>query len=194
MKKIAIAVVALPLTCLGTGYAAGLAIIPAVPPPAAAQDNVDHDLSSDVAADGTEGHAATAHDASPVAAPDGHAKGETDTLNPYLLAEDRRVIRLGQMTVPVEKLHSVTYVVADFALKLADIETADRYARVEEATRLRDALLTAMNVAAESNVLRGVAIDSDAVSDMLLGLLKKNFEGVDEVLFVSLYKQDVARM
>ena len=98
------------------------------------------------------------------------------------------------MTIPVEKLHSVSYVVADFALKLADIETADRYARVEEATRIRDALLTAMNVAAETAVLRSVAIDSDALSDMILGLLRKNYDGIDEVLFVSLYKQDVARL
>jgi hypothetical protein len=194
VKKIAIAVVALPLTCLGAGYAAGLALIPTTPPAASVQEDIVQDQQLDAEGDDTHGDKPAAHDASADASADTHASSEQDPLNPYTLAEDRTVIRLGQMTIPVEKLHSVSYVVADFALKLADIETADRYARVEEATRIRDALLTAMNVAAETAVLRSVAIDSDALSDMILGLLRKNYDGIDEVLFVSLYKQDVARL
>jgi hypothetical protein len=158
------------------------------------QEDVVQDQQLDAEVDDTHGDTPTAHDASADASADTHASSEQDPLNPYTLAEDRTVIRLGQMTIPVEKLHSVSYVVADFALKLTDIETADRYARVEEATRIRDALLTAMNVAAETAVLRSVAIDSDALSDMILGLLRKNYDGIDEVLFVSLYKQDVARL
>jgi hypothetical protein len=194
VKKIAFAIVALPLTCLGAGYAAGLALNPTTPPAASVQQDVAHDQQLDVAADDTQGDKPAGHEAGAKGSADPHAGSEQDPLNPYMLAEDRTVIRLGQMTIPVEKLHSVSYVVVDFALKLADIETADRYARVEEATRIRDSLLTAMNVAAETAVLRSVAIDSDALSDMILELLRKNYDNIDEVLFVSLYKQDVARL
>lgn len=189
MKKIAIAVVALPLTCMGAGYAAGLALIPPVPATAetpAVDDSAvtDHPAATDAAG----------HDAPDGAHADPHADAAPEALNAYTLAEDRTVIRLGQMTIPVEKLHSVSYVVADFALKTQTMEVAERYKRVEEATRLRDALLTAMNVAAESAVLRGVSIDSDALSDMILGLMQKQYPEIEDVLFVSLYKQDVARL
>ncbi|MFG6559630.1 MULTISPECIES: hypothetical protein [unclassified Sulfitobacter] len=181
MKKAAIAFVALPLLCMGAGYGAGLALAPT---PAEAA--------------GTKSDDKTAH------APENDAHGETAEksakaedhapMDSYELAKDRTVVRLGQMTIPVEKTNSVSYVVADFALKMGSLELAERYRRVEDATRMRDSLLQAMNLAAESAVLRGVAIDSEALSQLLRDLISKEHKGVDDVMFVSLYKQDVARL
>lgn len=188
MKLIIIAV-ALPLVSLGAGYGAGLALGPATSE--AAQEAVAED-----AAHGEAGHAAEpSHGESA-----GHGKEAAHDaaaavpMDPGKLDEDRTIIRLGQMTIPVEKANSVSYVVADFALKMETFALAERYKQVEEATRIRDSLLTAMNTAAESSVLRGVAIDSDALSNMIHDLLSRNYSGIDEVMFVSLYKQDVARM
>lgn len=173
MNKLAIAMVALPLACLGGGYATGMVLAPPATETLAASDDMvgtDHRPVEDIR----------------------HV--EEDVSIGHLLAEDRTIIRLGQMTIPVEKANSVSYVVADFALKLESLEMAERYKRVEDATRLRDSLLTAMNLAAEGAVLRGVAIDSDALSALIRDLLSKDYEGVEDVLFVSLYKQDVARL
>ena len=192
MKRIAIAVVALPLTCMGTGYAAGLALIPTPPENVSAfEDGTETTPQEEAVAEEHGAEPETDETADPA---DPHATGAPEQLNAYALAEDRTVIRVGQITIPVEKLHSVSYVVADFALKMESLEVAERYKKVEEATRIRDSLLTAMNLAAESAVLRSVAIDSDALSQMILGLLGKDYDGIDDVMFVSLYKQDVARL
>ena len=117
-----------------------------------------------------------------------------EKMDAHQLAEDRTIVRVGKMTIPVEKTNSVSYVVADFALKVESFELAERYKRVEEATRIRDSLLSAMSLAAESNVLRGVAIDSDALAALIRDLLSKEHAGIDDVMFVSLYKQDLARL
>lgn len=202
MKKAAIAFVALPLLCLGAGYGAGLTLAPA--------KGEDHAALDAKTAKGKEGaDSKEAADKAKDPAKKGEVAdkdGKKDTLeqatvedgyapmDPYAIAQDRKVVRLGQMTIPVEKTHSVSYVVADFALKLESLELAERYRRLEEGTRLRDSLLQAMTLAAESAVLRGVAIDSDALSQLLRDLISKEHEGVDDVLFVSLYKQDVARL
>ena len=174
MNKLAIAIVALPLACLGGGYATGMVLAPPATDSLAVSDSVTDEPAQRTADD-------TPH-------------VQEDLSVGHLLAEDRTIIRLGQMTIPVEKANSVSYVVADFALKLESLEVAERYKRVEEATRLRDSLLTAMNLAAEGTVLRGVAIDSDELSALIRDLLSKDYEGVEDVLFVSLYKQDVARL
>ena len=192
MKKAAIAFIALPLLCMGAGYGAGLALAPA---PAEAAGTKSDDKT---AYDAKE----TAKDAAHAPEKDAHgdkgeksAKGDDHApMDGYELAKDRTVVRLGQMTIPVEKTNSVSYVVADFALKMGSLELAERYRRVEDATRMRDSLLQAMNLAAESAVLRGVAIDSEALSRLLRDLISKEHKGVDDVMFVSLYKQDVARL
>jgi len=200
MKKAAIAFVALPLFCMGAGYGAGLALAPA--PAEAAGTELDENASHGV--DETVKDAAHAPETDAGAhGEDGDAHGEDgdtvhgeneEPMDSYELAKDRTVVRLGQMTIPVEKTNSVSYVVADFALKMGSLELAERYRRVEDATRMRDSLLQAMNLAAESAVLRGVAIDSEALSQLLRDLISKEHQGVDDVMFVSLYKQDVARL
>jgi len=189
MKKAAIAFVALPLLCMGAGYGAGLALAPA--PAEAAGTEIDENTP--------HGADEAAKDAAHTPEKDAHgeasAKDEAQApMDSYELAKDRTVVRLGQMTIPVEKTNSVSYIVADFALKMGTLELAERYRRVEDATRMRDSLLQAMNLAAESAVLRGVAIDSEALSRLLRDLISKEHKGVDDVMFVSLYKQDVARL
>ena len=208
MKKAAIAFVALPLLCMGAGYGAGLVLAPpaeeshaAVAPDGTAEaDKAAHgkeDATKDAHAPVKDAHGdgAEAADRDHAEAGDDHAEDEAyQQLDRYELAKDRTVVRLGQMTIPVEKTNSISYVVADFALKVETLELAERYRRVEDATRLRDSLLRAMNLAAESSVLRGVAIDSDALSQLLRDLISKDHAGVNDVMFVSLYKQDVARL
>lgn len=192
MKKAAIAFVALPLLCLGAGYGAGLTLAPEQAADQAALDagkakgKDTADKAKDPAKEGD------------VAEKNGKTDAEAETaegapLDAYELSKDRKIVRIGQMTIPVEKTHSVSYVVADFALKLESLELAEHYRRLEDGTRLRDSLLQAMTLAAESAVLRGVAIDSDALSQLLRDMISKDHAGVDDVMFVSLYKQDVAR-
>lgn len=192
MKKAAIAFVALPLLCLGAGYGAGLALAPT--PAEAAGTEVD-----EKAAHGAE---ESAKDAAHAPETDAHgedgeksAKGKNqEPMGSSDLTKDHRVVRLGRMTVPVEKTNSVSYVVADFALKMGSPELAERYRSMEDAMRMRDSLLQAMNLAAESAVLRGASIDSLALSQMLRDLISKEHKGVDDVMFISLYMQDVARL
>ncbi|MEX3314471.1 hypothetical protein [Sulfitobacter sp. PS-8MA] len=188
MKKAAIAFVALPLLCMGAGYGAGLALAPAPAPEDLAKKD---QAQADEVAQGAEGTTPGKKGAAEEQAAQDAAPAELDR---YMLAQDRKIVRVGQMTIPVEKTNSISYVVADFALKLESLELAERYRRVEDATRLRDSLLQAMNLAAESTVLRGVAIDSDALSQLLRDLISRDHSGIDDVMFVSLYKQDVARL
>jgi len=187
MKKAAIAVVALPLLSMGAGYGAGVILAPAESHAAAAEEGAD--TAKDMA--GQKDAAVKEDGAKAEDMAEGAAHPEMDR---YELAKDRKVVRLGQITIPVQKTHSISYVVADLALKVESLELAERYRRVEDATRLRDSLFRAMNLAAESAVLRGVAIDSEALSQLLRDLISKDHAGVDDVMFVSLYKQDVARL
>ena len=101
MKKAAIAFVALPLLCMGAGYGAGLALAPA---PAEAAGTKSDDKT---AYDAKE----TAKDAAHAPEKDAHgeasAKDEAQApMDSYELAKDRTVVRLGQMTIPVEKKES----------------------------------------------------------------------------------------
>jgi hypothetical protein len=185
--KLMIAAVALPLLCLGAGYGAGLALAPASP-------EVPHDLAEATDAGHAEEAGHTAADTAEDAQSEHGAEIVEAPQDGRELAEDRTIIRLGQITIPVEKPNSISYVVADFALKIESFELAERYKRVEEATRVRDSLLTAMHMAAESSVLRGVSIDSDALATLIRDQLSKDYAGIDDVLFVSLYKQDMARL
>jgi len=188
MNKVRIAVLVLPLVCLGVGYASGAVLLA----PAAENDVVASDATDTAPHAAEDGTAHAAETGTEIAG--AHADGAIEKMDAHQLAEDRTIVRVGKMTIPVEKTNSVSYVVADFALKVESFELAERYKRVEEATRIRDSLLSAMSLAAESNVLRGVAIDSDALAALIRDLLSKEHAGIDDVMFVSLYKQDLARL
>lgn len=106
---------------------------------------------------------------------------------------EKHVVKLGRMTVPVYKAQSITYVVADFGISVTDLDEASHYYAAENATRLRDAIMKSMHTAAETHILQASAIDEDMLARKLSKDLKTNFKGVEDVLFLSLYKTDVPR-
>ncbi|RVV96857.1 hypothetical protein EKE94_16050 [Mesobaculum littorinae] len=103
------------------------------------------------------------------------------------------VVKLGRMTVPVYKSATVTYVVADFGIAFETADRAAEYRVVENATRLRDAILRSMHDAAALPVMQGASIDSEVLSSSIRTDLGRDFAGLDDVLFLSLYKMDVPR-
>ncbi len=101
------------------------------------------------------------------------------------------LVPLGRVVVPVFKARSVTYVVADFAISVPDPKMAEQYRIGENAARLRDAILAEMYAAAGDKSLAGPAIDSDKLSQRIKNGLTPRFSGVEDVLFISLFKRDV---
>ncbi len=108
--------------------------------------------------------------------------------------KDAKVVKLGRMTIPVQRARSVTYVVSDIGVSVADLETAAHFNVAENASRLRDAILVSMHRAAGTSVMKGPSIDTQELSDTLSADLKHDFGSkVDEVLFLTMFKADVPR-
>lgn len=101
------------------------------------------------------------------------------------------LVKMANVTVPVRKHQSVTYVVADFAVALADARSADHFKVPHNAAQLQAAIETAMLRAAGTGALGGVAIDADALSGRIVADLREDFSGVEDLLFLTLYKHDV---
>ena len=101
------------------------------------------------------------------------------------------LIKMESLTLPVRKRESVTFVVADVAVAVADAERAAHYKIPQNAALLQAAIESAMARAAETPVLRGVAIDSQLLSGTIKSDLKEEFADVEDVLFLTLYKHDV---
>ena len=148
---------------------------------------------SDQGAKHANGHGAAVVAAPVVASHDAGGAGAHGTGHGTAPADAAEVVRLGHMTIPVHKSNTITYVVADFGVSVDGPETAEHYAIAENATRLRDQILQAMTRAAERPVLRGAVIDSDELSRTIQSDLEGEFTDIDDVLFLSLYKQDVPR-
>lgn len=101
------------------------------------------------------------------------------------------LVKMESVTLPVRKRESVTFVVADVAVAVADAERAAHYKIPQNAALLQEAIESAMARAAETPVLRGVAIDSQLLSGTIKSDLKEEFADVEDVLFLTLYKHDV---
>jgi hypothetical protein len=101
------------------------------------------------------------------------------------------LVKMESVTLPVRKRESVTFVVADVAVAVADAERAAHYMIPQNAALLQAAIENAMARAAETPVLRGVAIDSQLLSGTIKSDLKEEFADVEDVLFLTLYKHDV---
>lgn len=101
------------------------------------------------------------------------------------------LIKMQSVTLPVRKRESVTFVVADVAVAVADAERAAHYKIPQNAALLQAAIESAMARAAETPALRGVAIDSQLLSGSITSDLKEEFADVEDVLFLTLYKHDV---
>lgn len=101
------------------------------------------------------------------------------------------LVKMANVTLPVRKAASVSFVVADLAVAVTDAESAARYEIPQNAARLQAAIETAMASAADTPILRGVAIDSHELSGKLTSELQQTFTDVEDVLFLTLYKHDV---
>lgn len=101
------------------------------------------------------------------------------------------LVKMANVTFPVRKMASVSFVVADMAVAVRDAESAARYEIPENAARLQAAIKAAMARAAETPALRGVTIDSQTLSGKLTTALQQDFTDVEDVLFLTLYKHDV---
>lgn len=174
MKQTLVMMAAVPIACLMAGYGAGKFIAPAPSASAAVESGVEPHL--DPAAEGGGTASGTP--------PNAHAADEEQ--GPY-------VVDLGQMTVPVYKPSSVTYVVAEFGITLLDRKNAVQYDMPEHATRLRDAILSSLARAADGPMLKGVAVDTEALTSTILADLSPSFPGIEDVLLLSFYKKDVPR-
>ena len=104
-----------------------------------------------------------------------------------------RVVQLGRITVPVQKARSVSYVVADFGISMQDGAMAAAFREPQAGLRLRSALLAAMAEASALPLMRGVSIDTEALSAHLVREMAREFDGVEDVLFISFHKSDVPR-
>lgn len=108
--------------------------------------------------------------------------------------KDSKVIKLGQMTVPVSGASSVSYVISELGVQVRDLDAAAHFNVAENATRLRDAILVSMHRMAGTTMLKGKSLDPKEISDTISADLREGFgDQVNEVLFLSLYKADVPR-
>lgn len=110
---------------------------------------------------------------------------------PAAAVPGHHVVKMQSVTLPVRKRESVTFVVADVAVAVADAERAAHYMIPQNAALLQAAIESAMARAAETPVLRGVVIDSQLLSGSIKSDLKEEFADVEDVLFLTLYKHDV---
>ncbi|MFD2853665.1 hypothetical protein ACFSZS_01035 [Seohaeicola zhoushanensis] len=103
------------------------------------------------------------------------------------------MVNLGQVTVPIYKPMSVTYVVADLGVAMSSAERAAQFRIAENATRLRDNIMESFREATENPKMRRAALDSDWLSRQLTQNLRAEFEDAEEVIFLNLFKKDVPR-
>lgn len=103
------------------------------------------------------------------------------------------VVKLGRMTVPVYKASSITYFVADFGVAVTNLDLASHYYDGQNAVRLRDQIMATLHTVAETQMMRGPEVDSDAVAERVTQDLRKSFGGIEDFIFLSLYKTDVPR-
>lgn len=193
MQKTALAFVAMPLAFAAAGFAGGQVLPAAVAPRATSAaasppQPTAAALVLDRLADEEEAAAAK------LAAEDGAKPAPEAQPQASKGRSDANVVRLGRVSVPVYRAHSVTYVVSEIGIEMRDTEAAMKYSEVENASRLRDAVLASMHKAAEGLSLTGGAVDSPLLSETLVSDLRKGFgEDVAQVLLLSLLQAEVPR-
>ncbi|WP_226627482.1 hypothetical protein [Alloyangia pacifica] len=213
MKKSYIALAALPLIFGAVGYGAGQLLAPAAEPVEAKVVETGPTEAELILEDlGTQPPAprVAPEDDSEIAQPQTleHARNtlrpETEISHdagaaaPGVLTQDRlndsSIVSLGKISVPVYRAESITYVVSEVGVAMRDVPTAVNFNIAENASRLRDAILTSMHRAADGPSMKRVNIDTGELSRELSADLKKDFgDDVSEVLFLSLVKADVPR-
>ena len=205
MLLIAAAVV--PVLCVGAGFGAGKMLTGSHAEAEAAVTNQSDAGEQEAkalieAAEKKDKSAATAHPAQedhghtakPAADAGGHPKTDEhakSTDKPKKASSD--VVKLGQVTVPIYKPMSVTYVVADLGVAMSSAEMAAHYRVAENAVRLRDNIMQTFRKATENPKMRRASLDSDWLSKTLSDNLRAEFGEAEEVLFLTLFKKDVPR-
>ncbi|EPX78038.1 hypothetical protein [Salipiger mucosus] len=132
---------------------------------------------------GTPAHASTGQE---TASGDGHGE-------PAPKKTENLVVEVGRVMVPIYKARSITYVVAQVGLSMPESEEADFFRSEQGATQVRNDIISSMMHLAESPILNGPDIDSDKLSGHVLAALEEDYQDVEDVLFISLTKRDVAR-
>ncbi|MCR8550581.1 hypothetical protein M4578_22390 [Salipiger sp. P9] len=206
MKKAYVAFAALPVLCGAAGYGAGHFLPPAEehgPQHAAVTDDGGRSeaekVLDEMATKASEPVVTEEHDphiANPSSS-HGESRPAHETEASLIRASaysDSSVVRLGRVSVPVYRANSVTYVVSEVGVAMRDTKVAEVFNEAENASRLRDAVLTSMHRAASTSSMQGVNIDTHKLSETLASDLRAGFgEDVSNVLFLSLVKADVPR-
>lgn len=171
MKKKLLVLAAVPALFFGTGYGAGHLL-------GGSADTATGDHTADAAGD-NGGHV-TAVSSHEVQLAEGTQQGA-----------EPQVVNIGRMMVPVYRSNSVSYVVADFGVAISNPDYVSDYMTEANNVQLRDAIYQSLIRAASGPILAGAAIDTDALSRKIQADITPRFTEVSEVLFLSLYKQDV---
>ena len=189
MQKTAIAFVALPLAFAAAGYAGGqvmpAAVVTAAPSEIDPPGQTPAAQVLDELADKESGQES----------PDeGAATPDADHSQTAAARNEANVVRLGRMSVPVYRAHSVTYVVSEIGVEMRDTEAAAKFSDAENTSRLRDAVLASLHRAAEGLSLTGERVETPRLAETLVADLRDVFGAdVAEGLLLSLLQAEVPR-
>ena len=108
-------------------------------------------------------------------------------------ATEDHVVKLGRITLPVQGAAKTTYYVADFGIAVANLDHASFFYEGENAARVRDSVMTTLHELAPTQLMRSDRVNSDEVAQRLTKKLRAKFAGVEDFIFLSLYKTDIPR-
>lgn len=108
-------------------------------------------------------------------------------------ATDDHVVKLGRITLPVEGAAKTTYYVADFGVSVTNLDQASYFYDGQNAARLRDQVMTTLHELAPTQLLRSDRVNSEVLAKRVTQDLREKFAGVEDFLFLSLYKTDIPR-
>ncbi|WP_375176193.1 hypothetical protein [Pseudooceanicola sp.] len=110
-----------------------------------------------------------------------------------IAASEDHLVKLGRITLPVEGAAKTTYYVADFGVSVTNLDQASYFYDGQNAARLRDQVITTLHELAPTQLLRSDRVDSEELAQRVSKDLRDKFAGVEDFLFLSLYKTDIPR-
>lgn len=108
-----------------------------------------------------------------------------------IAASEDHVVKLGRITLPVEGPAKTTYYVADFGVAVTDMDSASYYYAGENAARLRDQVMLTLHELGPTQIMRSDRVNSDQLAARVTQDLRHKFNGVEEFIFLSLYKTEI---
>ena len=103
------------------------------------------------------------------------------------------VVNIGRIMVPIQKPQSITYVVARIGLSVSGTSAINYFKTDEGATVARSEILTSLIELSETSLMRGAKLDTAKISELVLTSVSEELDGIDDILFINLVKNDVAR-